>query len=138
MSLLTSNQITLKVSSVLNKDVKQFGKQFLLDGKEDTCWNSDQGSVQWIDCLLDRECRLRSISIEFQGGFAAKQMTFEFSDSGDQLLTRCVKYGKDCNDLQTFDDLPDCRVKCLRIVFNEFYDLFGRIVIYRLKLLADE
>jgi hypothetical protein len=31
-----------RVSSVLNKDVKQFGKQFLFDGSEETCWNSEQ------------------------------------------------------------------------------------------------
>uniref|UniRef100_A0A8U7NF03 Nuclear receptor 2C2 associated protein n=1 Tax=Corvus moneduloides TaxID=1196302 RepID=A0A8U7NF03_CORMO len=30
------------VSSVLNRDVKQFGKQHLFDGSEETCWNSDQ------------------------------------------------------------------------------------------------
>ena len=32
----------LRVSSVLNKDVKQFGKRFMFDGQNDTCWNSDQ------------------------------------------------------------------------------------------------
>ena len=31
-----------RVSSVLNRDVKQFGKKFMFDGEEDTCWNSDQ------------------------------------------------------------------------------------------------
>jgi hypothetical protein len=31
-----------RVSSVLNKDTKSYGKQFLSDGKEETCWNSDQ------------------------------------------------------------------------------------------------
>ncbi|CAG2176134.1 unnamed protein product, partial [Oppiella nova] len=39
--VLTSGN-TGDMSSVLNKDVKQFGKQFLIDGKEDTSWNSDQ------------------------------------------------------------------------------------------------
>ncbi len=31
-----------RVSSVLNRDVKQFGKKFMFDGDEETCWNSDQ------------------------------------------------------------------------------------------------
>ncbi|RLV64056.1 hypothetical protein DV515_00017640 [Chloebia gouldiae] len=31
-----------RVSSVLNRDVKHFGKQHLFDGSEETCWNSDQ------------------------------------------------------------------------------------------------
>ncbi|CAG2116576.1 unnamed protein product, partial [Medioppia subpectinata] len=82
MSLIDSQEIKIKVSSVLNKDVKQFGKQFIIDGKDDTCWNSDQGSVQWIECELKQDVRLRSLSIEFQGGFAAKQMTLYFLDSG--------------------------------------------------------
>ena len=29
---------------MLNRDVKQFGKKFLFDGQDDTCWNSDQVS----------------------------------------------------------------------------------------------
>ena len=31
-----------RVSSVLNRDVKQFGKQCMFDGDDETCWNSDQ------------------------------------------------------------------------------------------------
>ncbi|CAG04859.1 unnamed protein product [Tetraodon nigroviridis] len=30
------------VSSVLNRDVKQYGKKYLFDCNEETCWNSDQ------------------------------------------------------------------------------------------------
>lgn len=31
-----------RVSSVLNRDVKQFGKKFMFDCSEESCWNSDQ------------------------------------------------------------------------------------------------
>lgn len=31
-----------RVSSVLNRDVKQFGKKHMFDANEETCWNSDQ------------------------------------------------------------------------------------------------
>jgi len=31
-----------RVSSVINRDTKQFGKKHLIDGHVDTCWNSDQ------------------------------------------------------------------------------------------------
>lgn len=27
---------------MLNRDVKEYGKKFMFDGKEETCWNSDQ------------------------------------------------------------------------------------------------
>ena len=31
-----------RVSSVLNRDVKQFGKKHMFDNDDETCWNSDQ------------------------------------------------------------------------------------------------
>lgn len=42
MSLINLNEIKYKVSSVLDQNTKQFGKTFLFDGNEETCWNSDQ------------------------------------------------------------------------------------------------
>ena len=38
----------LRVSSVLNRDSSQFGKKFMFDKNEDTCWNSDQVCVVYI------------------------------------------------------------------------------------------
>ena len=35
-------QYTCRVSSTLNRDTKQFGKKYLFDGNNETCWNSDQ------------------------------------------------------------------------------------------------
>uniref|UniRef100_A0A673TPQ1 Nuclear receptor 2C2 associated protein n=1 Tax=Suricata suricatta TaxID=37032 RepID=A0A673TPQ1_SURSU len=32
-----------RVSSVLNRNTRQFGKKHLFDQDEETCWNSDQG-----------------------------------------------------------------------------------------------
>lgn len=34
--------LSYRVSSVLNRDVKQLGKKFMFDSNEETCWNSDQ------------------------------------------------------------------------------------------------
>ena len=39
----------VKVSSTLNRDTKQFGKKFLFDGREETCWNSDQVEIDILD-----------------------------------------------------------------------------------------
>lgn len=33
-----------RVSSVLNKNVKEFGKQNMFDDSNETCWNSDSVS----------------------------------------------------------------------------------------------
>lgn len=79
----------LRVSSVLNKDVKQFGKQHLIDGSEETCWNSDsvcadsvvssehevrvclsafnQGVPQFIVAEFDEDVRPRQLTLMFQG-----------------------------------------------------------------------
>ena len=42
MELLEKETCKISVSSVLDRNGKEYGKQFLLDGEEDTCWNSDQ------------------------------------------------------------------------------------------------
>jgi len=34
----------IRVSSVLNRNTKAFGKQHLFDGSDETCWNSDNVS----------------------------------------------------------------------------------------------
>uniref|UniRef100_A0AC11C847 Nuclear receptor 2C2 associated protein n=1 Tax=Ovis aries TaxID=9940 RepID=A0AC11C847_SHEEP len=41
-----------RVSSVLNRNTRQFGKKHLFDQDEETCWNSDQ--VLWGVRLLAR------------------------------------------------------------------------------------
>ena len=39
--------LILRVSSVLNRDSSQYGKKFMFDKHEDTCWNSDQVCNYW-------------------------------------------------------------------------------------------
>ena len=46
----------LRVSSVLNRDSSQFGKKFMFDKNEDTCWNSDQVCVV---CIRDFKIQRR-------------------------------------------------------------------------------
>jgi hypothetical protein len=44
-NILTEDKFTsLTVSSVLDKKHKEYGKKFIYDGKDETCWNSDQGT----------------------------------------------------------------------------------------------
>ena len=42
MELVSKEVCKISVSSVLDRNAKEYGKQFLYDGREDTCWNSDQ------------------------------------------------------------------------------------------------
>jgi len=75
MNLLADkSEFSAKVSSVLNKNVKEFGKQFLFDGREDTCWNSDQGSPQTILISFQKpHAKIGQLQIQFQGGFVGTQ-----------------------------------------------------------------
>lgn len=61
-----------RVSSTLNRDAKNWGKQYLLDGSNETCWNSDQGEGQWIQLTFKEHVRPRTIHLTFQGGFAGR------------------------------------------------------------------
>ena len=38
---LDDGDFAINVSSVLDKNTKDFGKKYMFDGKEETCWNSD-------------------------------------------------------------------------------------------------
>lgn len=124
------------VSSVLNRDVKQYGKKYLFDGDEETCWNSDQGSPQWISVEFDKLCTVREIQIKFQGGFAGRECFIEGSTDG--TFTKIVDFfPDDVNSLQTFKlDNPQT-VKQLKITFNNSCDFFGRITVYNLDIIGD-
>lgn len=128
---------TIKVSSVLNRDVKQYGKKHLMDGDGDTCWNSEQGSPQWIQMALDSPQRGHTIKfiLQFQGGFCGKECQAEFFMDGK---SQCVVpfYPKDTNSEQTFlIDTSSCdSFDKIRLLFQQSTDFFGRIIIYNMEV----
>ena len=97
----------LRVSSVLNKDTRAYGKQFLAkqflaDGKEETCWNSDacaEGGSQWLVVNLESPAVLESVEFKFQGGFASSQVAVEALRSGQFKLVHSL-YPEDVNSGQ--------------------------------------
>ncbi|KAG8454914.1 hypothetical protein GDO86_001219 [Hymenochirus boettgeri] len=98
-SVLCKDTIT-RVSSVLNRDVKQFGKQFLFDGREETCWNSDQGSSQWILVEFPKTVLVSQIHIQFQGGFSCSTCTLEGCQNDEEFVKVADIYPEDSNTLQ--------------------------------------
>ena len=56
--------LSIRVSSVLNKGTKSYGKQYLFDGNEETCWNSDEGSQQWIVIKFEDAVSLTQVYID--------------------------------------------------------------------------
>ncbi len=128
---------SVKVSSVLNKNVKEYGKKFLTDGREDTCWNSDQGTPQYIVINFDNPVNIREVRIMFQGGFAGKQCHFELKEHSDSESKTVDFHPEDINKLQSFPLVSDDQqCSSLKIVFNESTDFFGRVTIYQLQLMT--
>ncbi|KAH0625884.1 hypothetical protein JD844_034239 [Phrynosoma platyrhinos] len=86
MASLISSETVSRVSSVLNREVKQFGKKFMFDGNEETCWNSDQGAIQWLTLGFPQTVRVSQILIQFQGGFASRKCTMQGKESMEMTL----------------------------------------------------
>uniref|UniRef100_A0AAV2KS20 Nuclear receptor 2C2-associated protein n=1 Tax=Knipowitschia caucasica TaxID=637954 RepID=A0AAV2KS20_KNICA len=76
-SSLICKETQSRVSSVLNRDVKQYGKKYMFDNSEETCWNSDQGEYQWVSLEFPQSVKPSEIKLQFQGGFAAKSCRLE-------------------------------------------------------------
>ncbi|KAJ3180525.1 Nuclear receptor 2C2-associated protein [Geranomyces variabilis] len=148
----------IRVSSTLNRDVRSYGKQFLTDGSDETCWNSDQGSPQHITIhFADNDSAALAICelhLMFQGGFAGKECTLlgqsatATTDAGDDnnnnsdsaaaaWETLLDFYPVDANHLQVFaapDAVQTKTWKRLRVLFKTSTDFYGRITVYRLDV----
>ncbi|XP_017070434.1 nuclear receptor 2C2-associated protein [Drosophila eugracilis] len=137
MNILTEVKFTCRVSSVLNKEVKQYGKHFMFDTKADTSWSSDEGTPQWITVSLNDPLIISGFSFQFQGGFAGlKSEMIMYSDDGAQLHKEPF-YPEDINSPQQFQVKDTAREKAcskIKFVFESSTDLFGRIIVYDLQL----
>ncbi|XP_014678117.1 PREDICTED: nuclear receptor 2C2-associated protein-like [Priapulus caudatus] len=134
-SLLASARVS--VSSVLNRNVKEFGKQFLIDGSDETCWNSDEGLPQWVLLRFLHPVLIARLCVRFQGGFAGRECHLEGGDSPQTLRRLADFYPEDVNALQTFDVRAQQPVSVARLVFASSTDFYGRVVVYSLDLLGD-
>ncbi|XP_017013577.3 nuclear receptor 2C2-associated protein [Drosophila takahashii] len=139
MNILTEVNFNCRVSSVLNKEVKQYGKQLMFDTKEDTSWTSDEGTPQWITVSLDEPQKISGFSFQFQGGFAGlKSEMIMYSADGVQIHQEPF-YPEDINSPQLFQLKDTVREKAcskIKFIFESSTDLFGRIIVYNLQLLS--
>uniref|UniRef100_A0A1B0AMB4 Large ribosomal subunit protein eL38 n=3 Tax=Glossina TaxID=7393 RepID=A0A1B0AMB4_9MUSC len=102
INLLATEKFKCRVSTVLNKNVKQYGKQFLYDHLEDTSWSSSEGLPQWINIEFDEPQTIGGFSFQFQGGFAAKEAKVELYPSKDSSPYEEPFYAEDINAVQMF------------------------------------
>uniref|UniRef100_K7GHV2 Nuclear receptor 2C2-associated protein n=1 Tax=Pelodiscus sinensis TaxID=13735 RepID=K7GHV2_PELSI len=137
MGPLVCSETVSRVSSVLNRDAKQFGKKHLFDGSEETCWNSDQGSSQWVTLEFPQTVKVSQIQLQFQGGFASQLCTLEGCRKGDELVKIAEFYPEDIHALQIFRT-EEATLDKLKITFENSTDFFGRVVVYRLGVLGEK
>uniref|UniRef100_A0A8D2DBG6 Nuclear receptor 2C2 associated protein n=1 Tax=Sciurus vulgaris TaxID=55149 RepID=A0A8D2DBG6_SCIVU len=89
-----------RVSSVLNRNSRQFGKKYLFDQDEETCWNSDQGPFQWVTLEFPQRICVSQLQIQFQGGFSSRRGRLEGSQGSEALHNIVDFYPEDNNSLQ--------------------------------------
>lgn len=131
--------VLYRVSSVLN-DEQQFGKRHLIDGKENTCWNSDAGKIQFIVLKFQRKVDVSRLELTFQGGFAPRLMSvipgYVENSTIKYELEKGSRYTiSDHNSMQSFR-MSLNEVEVLRLVFSDMSDDFGRVIVYRLDVLG--
>ncbi|KAI8987264.1 galactose-binding domain-like protein, partial [Mycotypha africana] len=129
----------IKVSSVWNRDVANFGKQHLIDGSSETCWNSQEGLPQHILLDFPSPVSVQSIILQFAGGFAGRKCVALGSTAespNDYSVEIKDFYPQDTHAEQSFEFEPTIPLKRLKIVFEESTDFFGRITVYKLDVLG--
>ncbi|XP_028299747.1 nuclear receptor 2C2-associated protein [Gouania willdenowi] len=127
-----------RVSSVLNRDVKQYGKKYMFDSNEETCWNSDQGECQWVSLEFPRSVQISLLRIQFQGGFSAKQCRLEGRPEDGTITVLSHFYPEDNNSLQSFPIQEAPAVHRVKIVFENSADFFGRVIVYSLDIMGEK
>lgn len=130
--LLTENKFECRVSSVLNRDNRSYGKKHMFDNCLESCWNSDAGTPQWIIIDFDQDCEVSSFEIQFQGGFVGKECYIEAGNKETKFLQSF--YPEDNNAVQKFNLKEPKKAKTIKFVFGESTDFFGRIIIYKLSV----
>lgn len=125
---------------MLNKDVKQYGKKYLFDGKDETCWNSSEGSPQWILIDLERPVELEELVIRFQGGFAGQDCWIEGSATEDSSCLHMLQkfYPEDNSSQQRFQITESPKLRLMKVIFNTSTDFYGRITIYELDIIGND
>ena len=104
-----------------------------------------QGLPQYIQISFPSPVTPKCLAITFQGGFVGTRCVVDamaLSDSEKQWHTLTRIYPEDVNRRQVFDLIPvdpsqalaEKGIDCLRLLFEESSDFFGRITVYDLEI----
>lgn len=74
---------------MLNRDVKQYGKKYMFDGNEETCWNSDQvKELHFVLLFIICSCIIQRNSFEIVSHFPINVSSLIFFITGTIFLYR--------------------------------------------------
>ena len=141
---LTNKDTRVKVSSTL-KGSQENTKDKLFDGKVDTSWYSNQGKLQYIYVYFDEPVKIKEINFNFDGSFGPKEIEMSVSDIDEYtnkkpVLTPIKTFNiPDSNEIHKLilneEEMEKCsKVRAVKFLMKKFYDSFGRIIVYDLKI----
>lgn len=96
-----------------------------------------QGASQWIILTFDRVVAVRTVQIQFQGGFSATEVQLLGSNSESGQETSEEVRLEDSNKEQAIQLKQSIDCNRLRINLTSLSDDFGRVIIYKLDVLSD-
>ena len=140
--ILTSKETRLKVSSNI-KGSTEYKKENIFDNNPETSWYSDQGKFQYIFIFFNEKVQINQIEITFDGGFSPKEIEVgvsendEFNNKKPQLKNIKNFEIEDSNKSQILKfDNEIKNVMSIRLLMKKLNDLYGRVIVYELKILG--
>ena len=141
---LTNCNTRVKVSSTL-KGSTENNKDKLFDGKPETSWYSNQGKLQYIYVYFDEPVKIKEINFNFDGSFGPKEIEMsisqndEYNNKKPNLIPIKTFIIPDSNETHRLilndEEMEKCTdIRTVKFLMKKFYDSFGRIIVYDLKI----
>lgn len=119
---------TCSVSSVFNGDNANYGKKHLIDGSDDTCWQSSTALPHTVTCKLSEAITGEYVlRIQFQGGFVGTHLRVN-----DKIFNPL-----NINEMQEFPLSFEQLTDLLKLEILSSSDLYGRVIIYHLQVVVE-
>lgn len=138
---LTDPNTRLKVSSTIEGNSNEYSKKNIFDNNPESSWYSSQGKFQYVCIFFDQSVSISELSITFSGGFSPKEIELAYSESDEfenkkpnltKTETISIEDKSEAQKIILTKPINNC--KTLRILMRKFYDLYGRVIIYDMKI----
>jgi hypothetical protein len=108
----------------------------MFDNSLETCWNSDQGTPQYILLDFGEEVEVAWLSIQFQGGFVASSCELFIGVDTKDLAAVDEQWHsiRDSTEEQNYSLATPLNTRYLKLHFPSSTDFYGRIIVYSLKV----